>query len=111
MIYTPKRGDIVHLNFSPQVGHEFAGPHYGLVISQHAYSVGTGLAMVCPITTKTDKVSGFHVPLPAGGKIRGVVVSSEMRTIDYMAREASFEGTAPSTLVDTVVHNIKQVIE
>lgn len=111
MTYTPKRGDIVHLNFSPHVGHEFAGPHYGLVISNYTYSVGTGLAVVCPVTTKTDKVSGFHVPLPTGGKIRGVVISSEMRTIDYMAREVTFEGTAPPALVDTVVHNIKQVIE
>jgi len=109
-VYTPKRGDLVHLNFSPQVGHELAGPHYGLVISAQAYSVATGLAMICPITSKTDKVSGFQVPLPPGGRIRGVVLSSEVRTVDYLQRGVTFEGTAPMALVDTVVHNINQVI-
>lgn len=110
-MYTPRRGDIVHLDFSPQVGREMKGPHYGLVISHEAYSIATGLALVCPITSKTDKVSGFQVPLPPVGHIRGVVLSSEVRTIDYDARNVTFEGTAPKDLVDTVVHNVKQVID
>ncbi len=109
--YTPKRGDLVHLDFSPQAGHEMRGPHYGLVVSHEAYSVATGLAMVCPVTSKTDKVSGFQVPLPPGGRIRGAVLSSELRSVDYMARRVSFEGRAPKDLVDTVVHNLRQVIE
>jgi len=108
--YTPKRGDVVHFDFSPQVGHEMKGPHYGLVVSVEAYSIATGLVMVCPITSKTDKISGFQVPLPPGGKVRGVVLSSEVRTVDYLARAVTFEGTATAALVDTVVHNIRQVM-
>jgi mRNA interferase MazF len=110
--YTPKRGDFVHLDFSPQEGHEFAGPHYGLVISAGDYSVATGYAIVCPITSKTDKISGFQVTIPPGEyKITGVVLSSEIRTVDYMARRLTFEGKAPKPLVDTVVHNIVQIIQ
>jgi mRNA interferase MazF len=86
------------------------GPHTGLVVSVEAYSIATGLAMICPITSKTDKISGFQVPLPLGGKVRGVVLSSEVRTVDYLARAVTFEGTIPAALVDTVVHNIRQVI-
>jgi mRNA interferase MazF len=111
-LYTPKRGDLVHLDFSPQQGHEFAGPHYGLIISADNYSVATGLAMVCPITSKTNKVSGFQVAIPPGPhKIIGVVLSSEVRTVDYMARGLTFEGKAPKALVDTVVHNIIQILQ
>lgn len=109
MTYTPDRGDIVHLNVSPQVGHEMAGPHYGLVISAKAYAIGTGLAMICPITSKTDKVSGFQVPVRSG-RIAGVVLSSEVRTVDYLARAVTLEGRAEPAVVDTVVHNILQVI-
>jgi mRNA interferase MazF len=109
--YTPRKGDFVHLSFSPQEGHEFAGPHYGLVISADIFSVATGLAMVCPITSKTDKVSGFQVTVPPGSyKVRGVVLSSEVRTVDYGARGMTFEGKAPNALVETVVHNICQII-
>lgn len=112
MAYTPSRGDFVHLDFSPQAGHEFAGPHYGLVISAEAYSIATGLVMVCPITTKTDKVSGFQVAIPSGAyRVTGVVLSSEVRTVDYLARNLTFEGRAPKPLVDTVVHNVIQVIQ
>ena len=109
--YTPRRGDFVHLNFSPQQGRELAGPHYGLVISADAYSIATGLAIVCPITTKSDKVSGFQVGVPPGAyKVRGVVLSSEVRTFDYMARQMTFEGKAPAPLVEAVAHNVVQVI-
>ena len=31
--YLPKRGDLVHLNFSPSAGHEMADRHYALVLS------------------------------------------------------------------------------
>ncbi|WP_448189241.1 type II toxin-antitoxin system PemK/MazF family toxin [Azospirillum sp. sgz301742] len=110
-MYTPRRGDIVHFDFSPQVGREMKGPHYGLVISHERYSIATGWAVVCPITSKTDKVSGFQVPLPPGGRVRGVVLSSELRTIDFSARNVTFEGSAPKPLVDAVVSNVKQIID
>ena len=109
--YTPRKGDFVHLNFSPQQGRELAGPHYGLVISADAYSIATGLAMVCPITTKSDKISGFQVAVPPGAyRARGVVLSSEVRTFDYMVRQMTFEGKAPTALVEAVAHNVIQVI-
>jgi len=110
MTYTPRRGDLVHLDFSPQVGHEMKGPHYGLVVSVEAYAIATGLAMVCPITSKTNKISGFQVPLRPGGRVQGVVLSSEVRTVDCLARRLTYEGTVPTELVDTVVHNLRQIM-
>ena len=79
--YVPSRGDVVHLNWAPSVGHEQSGPHYGLVLSQDAYNVGTGLVMVSPITSKSGKLSGFELPMRAG-RVNGVVILSEIRTLD-----------------------------
>ena len=50
--YCPKRGDIVWLTFTPQVGHEQAGYRPALIVSPEAYNKKVGLALVCPITTQ-----------------------------------------------------------
>ncbi len=50
--YTPHRGDIVWLNFTPQQGHEQAGVRPALVISPQAYNQKSVLLIACPITSK-----------------------------------------------------------
>jgi mRNA-degrading endonuclease toxin of MazEF toxin-antitoxin module len=34
----PKRGDLVHMNFSPSAGHEMADRHYAIVLSALSYN-------------------------------------------------------------------------
>lgn len=91
--YVPGLGHVVHLNWNPAVGHEMIGPHYGLVVSADAFNLGTGLCMVCPITSKTGKLSGFELPLVAG-KVNGVALLSALRSIDYESRDVQFTATA-----------------
>jgi mRNA interferase MazF len=95
MAYAPDRGDIVLINLSPQAGSEMAGPHRCIVLSEARFSVATGYAVVCPITTKI-KGSPFEVQLPTGLKAAGCVVASEIRTVDYLARAARFMEKAPA---------------
>ena len=64
--YVPARGDIVHLNWDPAIGHEMKGPHYGLVLSHDAFNVGTGLVALSPVTSKVGKLSAFEFPVRAG---------------------------------------------
>lgn len=99
--YAPDRGDIVLVELSPQAGHEMAGPHRCIVLSEARFSVATGYAFVCPITTKI-KGSPFEVPIPRGLKAVGCVVASEVRAIDYLARNARLMERAPATLIDAV---------
>ncbi len=99
--YAPARGDIVLLDLSPQAGREMAGPHRCLVLSEARFSVATGYAFVCPITTKI-KGSPFEVPIPRGLNSVGCVVASEVRAIDYLARNARFMERAPDALTEAV---------
>jgi mRNA interferase MazF len=87
--YAPDRGDIVLINLSPQAGSEMAGEHRCLVLSEARFSIATGYAVLCPITTKV-KGSPFEVPLPSGLKAHGCVLASEIRTVDYLARRTRF---------------------
>ena len=61
--YCPKRGDIVWLTFTPQVGHEQTGHRPALILSPELYNKKVGLALVCPITTQI-KSYPFEVPIP-----------------------------------------------
>ncbi|MFH7812580.1 MULTISPECIES: type II toxin-antitoxin system PemK/MazF family toxin [Acetobacter] len=109
MVYAPERGDIFLLDLSPQAGSEMAGEHRVLVLSERNFNVGTGCFIACPITTKI-KGSPFEVVIPLGLKTRGCVLASEVRTMDYIARNAKFIEKAPATLIDNVTALISTII-
>src|SRR5688500_12770007 len=77
-----KRGDLVHLNFSPAAGHEMADRHLALVLSPASYNRKTGMAVVCAITSRV-RGGPFEVAVPAGllpdkagvGRVNSVIVA------------------------------------
>jgi mRNA interferase MazF len=107
--YVPKRGDIVRLDFSPQAGHEQAGPRPALVISPQAYNEKVGLAIVCPITNQT-KGYPFEVQLPQGLACTGVVLADQVKSLDWRARKTSFFVSAPTDTIKAVLAKIALLI-
>jgi mRNA interferase MazF len=99
--YIPSRGDIVAVSFDPQAGHEQTGRRPAVVISDVAFNRRTGLALVCPVTSR-DRGFPLHVTLPAGLSVRGVVMTEQVRALDYRERTASFIETAPPEVLDEV---------
>jgi len=106
--YVPAQGDIVHLDWAPSLGHEIRGPHYGVVLSRDAYNVGTGLVVVAPITSKRGKLSGFEYPVLVG-RVDGVVVLSEFRTLDYQTRRIQYEGTLPVASLQEATRRVRMI--
>jgi len=99
--YAPAAGDLVWLEFDPQAGGEQAGRRPALILSPLAYNQKTGLAIACPVTSHV-KGYPFEVALPEGGKVRGVVLSDHVKSLDWRARKAVKAGAAPSSVVDEV---------
>jgi len=60
--YVPQAGDIVMLDFDLQVGREQAKRRPVLVLTDQRYNRGSGLAVVCPLTSKR-KPYPFALPL------------------------------------------------
>jgi len=100
--YVPFRGDFVWLEFSPQAGHEQAGHRPAFVISPEPYNRKTGLALVCPITTQI-KGYPFEVVLPEGLKVKGAILSDQIKRLDWRARRAAFIGRAPAPFTAEVL--------
>ncbi|MDE2510195.1 MAG: endoribonuclease MazF [Elusimicrobia bacterium] len=107
--YCPKRGDVVWLSFSPQKGHEQAGHRPALTLSPEAYNRKVGLAIFCPITSRA-KGYPFEVPLPAGLETSGVVLSDQVKSLDWQARQAKFSCRLPSSVVDNVLGRLDALL-
>ena len=108
-IPTPRRGDLVWLDFTPQAGHEQAGRRPALILSPENYNRKTGLALACPITNQA-KGYPFEVPLAAGLTITGVVLSDHVRSIDWRARRAERAGQAGADTLAEVAGKLTALI-
>ena len=107
--YIPDRGDLVWLEFDPQTGHEQAGRRPALILSPKAYNQTTSLALACPVTNKV-KGYPFEILLPTGLKVAGVVLSDQMKSLDWRARKASFAGRAPAEVVADVLAKLETLL-
>ncbi|NTW99726.1 MAG: endoribonuclease MazF [Geobacteraceae bacterium] len=109
MAYIPESGDIVWLMFNPQAGHEQAGCRPALVLSPKAYNAKVGLALVCPVTSQI-KGYPFEVTIPEGLEIGGAVLSDQVKSLDWKARQAKLSCRLPAAPFHEVVQKLSTLI-
>ena len=107
--YVPEKGDLVWLDFDPQTGHEQKGRRPAICISQKKYNQKTGLALFCPITSHI-KGYPFEIML-AKHSINGCILSDQVKKLDYRQRNCEFIEKAAEEEINSVVDNIKLLIE
>ncbi len=109
MTYVPERGDIVWLNFNPQAGHEQSGRRSALVISPFAYNQKVGLAIFCPVTNQ-EKGYPFEVKLPKTLKAKGVILSDQVKNLDWQKRDVEFICRVSEEILEEVFEKIETLI-
>src|SRR5690625_3452297 len=102
----PDRGDVVYLDFNHQSGREQAGRSLAIVLSPKSFIRATGYASVCPIS-QTSRKWGFHVHLPDGLIVDGVVITDQVKNLDFRARNIEIKGEAPENIVHTCLKKIR----
>jgi len=100
--YVPAQGDIILVDFNPQVGHEQKGKRPALVVSNHTFNNFTKVAMLCPITN-TNRSFPLHVNLDNRTKTSGVIMCEQVKSLDFLARDGIFCEKAPKDIVEEVV--------
>jgi mRNA interferase MazF len=110
MSYVPRRGDIVWLSFDPQTGHEQAGRRPAFVVSPEAYNRKTGLLLACPVTSKV-KGYPFEVALPENQDVGGVILSDQIKSLDWKARRAKFAATMDHDVISEVIALVLPLID
>jgi mRNA interferase MazF len=98
--YIPETGDIVMMDFDPQVGREQAKRRPALVITDQRYNRASGLAVVCPLTSKR-KPYPFAFPITLD-RIEGAVLVDQLKSMDWSGRNAKFHSRAPAALLTNV---------
>jgi mRNA interferase MazF len=105
--YLPDTGDVIWTDFDPTKGREQAGRHPALVVSPAAFTENTGLAIVCPITSRVRPFP-TSVVLPSSLPITGEILTShirsiDIRSIDTQARPIRYAGIAVSDVIARLV--------
>jgi len=110
MSYCPKRGDIIWIDFTPQAGHEQRGVRPALVISPFIYNRKTRLALICPITSQI-KSHPFEVKLTRSMQTKGVVISDQLKSLDWSVRYSEFIEKVNPSVLNEVLEKFKLLIE
>jgi mRNA interferase MazF len=100
--YVPNSGDLIWTDFDPTRGREQAGRRPALVVSATTFTENTGLAVVCPITSRIRPFP-TSVVLPRGLPVAGEILLSHIRSIDTQARPVRYAGAAVPVAVAQLV--------
>jgi mRNA interferase MazF len=110
VVKAPGAGDVIEIDMEDAAGHEQKGRRPALVVSVEAFQE-SGLAIVCPLTTHGGKAakprSELEVAVPPGFKASGVIVSHQVKTIDWKARNAAFIDHLPRIVLLQVRARLK----
>ena len=95
-------GELIWTDFDPTAGREQGGRRPALIVSADAFQAATGMAIVCPITSRVRPFP-TSVVLPAGLPIAGEILVSHVRSIDILARPIrSLEVKVPQAVLADV---------
>ncbi len=103
--YVPQCGDAVWITLNPQAGHEQAGRRPAVVLSPRNYNSKTGLAILCPITGQI-KGYPFEVLLPSGLPVTGAILSDQVKSLDWRARNVELICVLPTETASEVLEKL-----
>ncbi len=105
MVYVPQIGEVVWLNFNPQAGHEQTDRRPALILTPITYNNKVGLVICCPITSRI-KGYPFEVRIPSGFDVTGVVLSDQVKSLDWRVRQAELFCKLPDETVRQVLRKL-----
>lgn len=108
--YIPDRGDIIQIELD--VSDSTSGQKNkknALVISPKLYNEKTGLAIVCPIKTKI-KGNPFEVIIPDGLKITGIILSDQIKSINWKIRNAEYVCKISDGKISEVISKLQTLL-
>jgi mRNA interferase MazF len=104
----PEKGDIVLVDLSPSMGHEQSGLRPTLVVTEKNFAIKNKFCWIIPITS-SPKGYPFETVLEAK-KTKGVVLSDQIRSIDWKNRNIKKVDTASITCVNEVIKSVKKIL-
>lgn len=101
MHYIPEQGDLIWLDFDPSKGKEIMKRRPAFVLSRKAFNEHIKMAIVAPITSSIRGIK-LEVILPDEAKINGAILVFQLKSIDFIQRNAEFIEKTPANIVEQV---------
>ena len=105
-----KQGNIILVDFDPQLGHEQRGRRPALIISNEVFNKYSEMSIVCPITN-TDKNHPLHIKLDKRTKTTGVILCDQIKTIDIKVHNFKYLEDIPVDLLENVLDIVFSLME
>ncbi len=110
MVNSFEQGDIIYLDFDPQIGHEQKGRRPAIIISNKICNSHCRLLMVCPISN-TAKSHPFHIALDKRTQTTGQVLCDQCKMFDVESRNATRIEKVPQDILENIVDMVYAFIE
>lgn len=87
--WVPDRGDIIWIDFNPQVGREMKDVHPLLVLSPKAFNDKTRIVIGLPMTTaESNETNPFAVKFVGAKNKASYVLAHQPKSFDWRLRDA-----------------------
>ena len=105
--FVPDAGDIIWINFDPQIGHEQSGHRPAVVLSPIAYNRRVGLIVCCPVTTQ---IKGYPFEVGVSGSPPSVALADQVKSLDWRKRAATKKGNATRAEMGLIRAKLRSLI-
>jgi mRNA interferase MazF len=95
----------VWITLNPQSGYEQTGRRPALVLSPESYNRKTRLAIFCPVTNQI-KGYPFEVLIPGGLSVTGAILSDQVKSLDWRARNSELICILPDESISEVFQKL-----
>lgn len=112
MSYKLKQGDIVWIDFNPQIGHEQKGRRPALIVwNNEMLKRIPGMSQVCAISN-TDNGFPLHIKLDEVSKnTTGYVMCEQTRVLDLQTRNVEYKDHVSKQVLKQVIDILMAEIE
>jgi mRNA interferase MazF len=106
--WAPDRGEVVWINFDPQIGREQAGHRPAVVLSPVRYNERIGLALCVPLTTR---IKGYPFEVPISGEPPSVALADHVKSLDWRGRDARPKGRVAAHEFEQIIAVVRELID
>ena len=105
-----KQGDVLKINFNPQLGHEQAGYRPAVVVSNKLAQGWISVVFLCPVTRR-NRNNPFHHKLDGYDFVGGDVLCDQIKSMDLNARAYRKIGELREEDIEGIINKIEMLIE
>lgn len=111
--WVPERGDIIWIDFNPQVGREMKALHPMLVLSPKVFNDRTSLVIGLPMTTASYNDSNpFAIRFTGAKGVVSYVLAHQPKSFDWRARSGKAHSwkQVPRTVLQEACDALNQIV-